>query len=128
MNHSPYQHQDPRQISLQQLIEEALQQDDHSLLTRLEQQWVHRFGVDSLPEGLLASEDCSPSSMEQPVAEVAPIASPESPAAPDLPEDKSEATSIVEVALPNRLMMAPAAAKTTNVAQSKHRQRLEKPK
>ena len=83
MNHSPYQHQDPRQISLQQLIELALQQDDQPLLTRLEQQWVHRFGVDSLPEGLLASEDCSPPSMAQPVAEVAPIASPESSAAPD---------------------------------------------
>ena len=55
MNHSPYQHQDPRQISLQQLIEEALQQDDHSLLTRLEQQWVHRFGVHSLPAGFLAA-------------------------------------------------------------------------
>tara|TARA_B100001057_G_scaffold362153_1_gene364677 strand:+ start:7630 stop:8130 length:501 start_codon:yes stop_codon:yes gene_type:complete len=96
VNHSPYQHQDPRQISLQQLIEQALQQDDQPLLTRLEQQWVHRFGVDSLPEGLLASEDCSPPSMAQPVAEVAPIASPESSAAPDAPEAKPEATSAVE--------------------------------
>tara|TARA_B100001109_G_scaffold20556_1_gene14709 strand:+ start:416 stop:916 length:501 start_codon:yes stop_codon:yes gene_type:complete len=101
VNHSPYQHQDPRQISLQQLIEEALQQDDQSLLTRLEQQWVHRFGVDSLPEGLLASEDCSPPSMAQPVAEVAPIASPESPAAPDAPEAKPEATSAVESETPS---------------------------
>ena len=101
MNHSPYQHQDPRQISLQQLIEEALQQDDHSLLTRLEQQWVHRFGVDSLPEGLLASEDCSPPSMAQPVAEVAPIASPESSAAPDAPEAQPEATSAVESETPS---------------------------
>ena len=104
MNHSPYQHQDPRQISLQQLIEEALQQDDQSLLTRLEQQWVHRFGVDSLPEGLLASEDCSPPSMAQPVAEVAPIASPESPAAPDAPdapEAQPEAISALESETPS---------------------------
>ncbi len=78
MNHSPYQHQDPRQISLQHLIEQALQQDDHSLLTRLELQWVHRFGVDSLPEGLVASEEDSHSSMAQPAAEVSPIASSES--------------------------------------------------
>ena len=71
------------------------------MLTRLEQQWVHRFGVDSLPEGLLASEDCSPPSMAQPVAEVAPIASPESPAAPDAPEAKPEATSAVESETPS---------------------------
>ena len=94
MNHSPYQHQDPRQISLQQLIEQALQQDDQPLLTRLEQQWVHRFGVDSLPEGLLASEDCClPPSMAQPVAEVASTESSELSAAPDA---KPEATSAVE--------------------------------
>jgi len=92
VNHSPYQHQDPRQISLQHLIEQALQQDDQQLLTRLELQWVHRFGVDSLPMGLLASEDCSPSPMAQPVAEVSPIASPESSAAPAA---KPEATSVV---------------------------------
>ncbi len=57
MNHSHYQHQDPRQISLQQLIEQALQQDDRELLTRLELQWVHRFGVDSLPAGFIAADE-----------------------------------------------------------------------
>jgi len=96
VNHSPYQHQDPRQISLQQLIEQALQQDDQSLLIRLEQQWVHRFGVDSLPKGLLASEDCSSPSTAQPVAECAPIAAPEPSAAPDAPDAKPEATAAVE--------------------------------
>ena len=91
MNHSPYQQQDPRQISLQHLIEQALQKDDQRLLARLELQWVHRFGVDSRPEGLLDSEDCSQSSMAQPVAEVAPIVSPQSSAEPDVPDAKPEA-------------------------------------
>lgn len=100
MNHSPYKHQDPRQISLQQLIEQALHHDDQPLLTRLEQQWVHRFGFDSLPEGFRASEQCSPSSMAEPVAEVAPIASPESSAAPDASDSKPEETSAVELETP----------------------------
>jgi len=39
--------------------------------------------------------------MAQPVAEVSPLASPESPAAPDLPQDKPEATSIVESEIPS---------------------------
>ena len=98
MNHSPYQHQDPRQISLQQLIEQALHQDDQPLLTRLEQLWVHRFGIDSLPEGLLPSEDCLPPSMAQPVPEVAPTESSELSAAPDA---KPEATSVVESKTPS---------------------------
>ncbi|WP_067325861.1 hypothetical protein [Synechococcus sp. MIT S9504] len=98
VNHSPYQHQDPRQINLQQLIELAQQQDDQPLLTRLELQWVHRFGVASLPQGLLASEECSQSSMAQPLAEVAPIAAPESNASPAA---KAEAASDVESELPS---------------------------
>lgn len=84
MNHSPYQHQDPRQISLQHLIEQALKQDDYSLLTRLELQWVHRFGVDSLPEGLVASEEDPHSSMTHPAVEVSSIASSESTKALDV--------------------------------------------
>jgi len=39
--------------------------------------------------------------MAQPVAEVAPIASPESSAAPDAPEAKPEATSAVESETPS---------------------------
>ena len=57
MNHSPYQHQDPRQLDLQRLMQQALQQEDRQLLARLQLQWVHRFGVHSLPAGFLAAEE-----------------------------------------------------------------------
>ena len=49
MTFSPYQHQDPRQISLQRQIEQSRQEGDIRRLQRLELQWVHRFGVASLP-------------------------------------------------------------------------------
>lgn len=49
MTFSPYQHQDPRQISLQRQIEQSRQDGDTERLQRLELQWVHRFGVASLP-------------------------------------------------------------------------------
>ena len=100
MNHSHYQHQDPRQIILQYLIEQALQQEDQALLTRLELQWVHRFGVESLPLGLVASEEVAESSVTDavadsvadPVAEISQAASfAASPAAEAQPEDGSEA-------------------------------------
>ena len=66
MNHSPYQHQDPRQLDLEQQMEQALQQQDHQLLSRLELQWVHRFGVDSLPSGFTAAEEpAAPSLADQ---------------------------------------------------------------
>tara|TARA_B100001059_G_scaffold123471_1_gene123430 strand:+ start:165 stop:644 length:480 start_codon:yes stop_codon:yes gene_type:complete len=91
VNHSPYQHQDPRQISLQRLIEQALQEDDHSLLTRLELQWVHRFGVESLPEGFVSSEEALHPFMAQPAAEVCPIASSESTTALDVQPEGAEA-------------------------------------
>jgi hypothetical protein len=100
VNHSHYQHQDPRQINLQHLIEQALQHDDQALLTRLELQWVHRFGVESLPLGLVASEEVAESSVTDavadsvadPVAEISQAASfAASPAAEAQPEDGSEA-------------------------------------
>ena len=69
MNHSPYQHQDPLQISLQHLIEQALRQNDQVLLARLQLQWVHRFGVDSLPLGLVASAAVSESSVVDPAVD-----------------------------------------------------------
>ena len=95
MNHSHYQHQDPRQISLQHLIEQALQQEDQALLTRLELQWVHRFGVDSLPLGLVASAAVSESSVVDPasvpVAESSPVVSfDSSPEAEHQAEDASD--------------------------------------
>ena len=66
MNHSPYQHQDPRQLDLEQQMEQALQQQDRQLLSRLELQWVHRFGVDSLPSGFTAAEEpAAPSLADQ---------------------------------------------------------------
>ena len=66
MNHSPYQHQDPRQLDLEQQMEQALQQQDRQLLSRLELQWVHRFGVDTLPGGLSAAgEPAAPSVLDQ---------------------------------------------------------------
>ena len=66
MNHSPYQHQDPRQLDLEQQMEKALQQQDRQLLSRLELQWVHRFGVDSLPSGFIAAEEpAAPSLADQ---------------------------------------------------------------
>jgi hypothetical protein len=46
---SPYQHQNPRQISLQRQIEQSRQEGDIQRLERLELQWVHRYGVASLP-------------------------------------------------------------------------------
>lgn len=49
MTFSPYQHQDPRQISLQRQIEQSRQEGDIQRLERLELQWVHRYGVASLP-------------------------------------------------------------------------------
>ncbi len=49
MTFSPYQHQNPRQISLQRQIEQSRQEGDIQRLERLELQWVHRYGVASLP-------------------------------------------------------------------------------
>ena len=109
MNHSHYQHQDPRQISLQYLIEQALQQEDQALLTRLELQWVHRFGVDSLPLGLVASAAVSESSVVDPavdpasvpVAESSPVVSfDSSPEAEPLAEQQAEDASDVDAEIP----------------------------
>jgi len=47
---SPYQHQDPRRIDLQRQLDQAQRDGDPQRLARLELQWVHRFGVDSLPQ------------------------------------------------------------------------------
>ena len=107
MNHSHYQHQDPRQISLQHLIEQALQQEDQALLTRLELQWVHRFGVDSLPLGLVASAAVSESSVVDPasvpVAESSPVVSfDSSPEAEPLAEQQAEDASDLEAEIPTQ--------------------------
>tara|TARA_Y100000287_G_scaffold181939_1_gene178716 strand:+ start:1710 stop:2219 length:510 start_codon:yes stop_codon:yes gene_type:complete len=97
VNHSHYQHQDPRQISLQQLIEQALHKDDQQLLTRLELQWVHRFGVDTLPSGCSAADEDSSSSstVSDAEQELAVIAAPESSAEPE-PEPEPEPVAAVE--------------------------------
>ena len=111
MNHSHYQHQDPRQISLQHLIEQALQQEDQALLTRLELQWVHRFGVDSLPLGLVASAAVSESSVVDPavdpasvpVAESSPVVSfNSSPEAEPQAEQQAEDASDLEAEIPTQ--------------------------
>ena len=111
MNHSHYQHQDPRQISLQHLIEQALQQEDQALLTRLELQWVHRFGVDSLPLGLVASAAVSESSVVDPavdpasvpVAESSPVVSfDSSPEAEPQAEQQAEDASDLEAEIPTQ--------------------------
>ncbi len=111
MNHSHYQHQDPRQISLQHLIEQALQQEDQALLTRLELQWVHRFGVDSLPLGLVASAAVSESSVVDPavdpasvpVAESSPVVSfDSSPEAEPQDEQQAEDASDLEAEIPTQ--------------------------
>ena len=111
MNHSHYQHQDPRQISLQHLIEQALQQEDQALLTRLELQWVHRFGVDSLPLGLVVSAAVSESSVVDPavdpasvpVAESSPVVSfNSSPEAEPQAEQQAEDASDLEAEIPTQ--------------------------
>ena len=96
MNHSHYQHQDPRQISLQQLIEQALHKDDQQLLTRLELQWVHRFGVDTLPSGCSAADEDSSSSstVSDAEQELAVIAAPESTAEPEPVAAVEESTAV----------------------------------
>ena len=96
MNHSHYQHQDPRQISLQQLIEQALHKDDQQLLTRLELQWVHRFGVDTLPSGCSAADEDSSSSstVSDAEQELAVIAAPESTAEPEPVAVVEESTAV----------------------------------
>ena len=115
MNHSHYQHQDPRQISLQHLIEQALQQEDQALLTRLELQWVHRFGVHSLPLGLVASAAVPESSVvdlavdlavdpaSDPVAEISPVVSfNSSPEAEPQAEQQAEDASDLEAEIPTQ--------------------------
>ena len=77
MTQSPYQHQDPRRIDLQRLIDEAQRDGDAQRLARLELQWVHRFGVDSLPQSTTLERiddaavhpDVSPALMEESSAE-----------------------------------------------------------
>ena len=77
MTQSPYQHQDPRRIDLQRLIDQAQRDGDAQRLARLELQWVHRFGVDSLPQSTTLERiddaavhpDVSPALMEESSAE-----------------------------------------------------------
>ena len=99
MNHSPYQHQDPRQLDLEQQMEQALQQQDHQLLSRLELQWVHRFGVDSLPGGFTAAgEPAAPSVLDQQPA-IEAIA-PEKPAVDTEQEQVTAESTEPELATP----------------------------
>ena len=46
---SPFQQPSPRQNLLSELIQEARQRDDQRQLTLLCSQWVHRFGIETLP-------------------------------------------------------------------------------
>jgi len=72
---SPYQHQDPRRIDLQRQLDQAQRDGDPQRLARLELQWVHRFGVDSLPqstkfEGIDEAADQAAVSAVVPAAEL----------------------------------------------------------
>ena len=82
MNHSPYQHQDPRQISLQRQLQQARDQNDQRRLALLELQWVHRFGVQTLPQAssddAIAQRPLSAEPGEQPELAAA-VVSAESP-------------------------------------------------
>lgn len=82
MNHSPYQHQDPRQISLQRQLQQARDQNDQRRLALLELQWVHRFGVQTLPQAssddAIAQRPLSAEHGEQP-EHAAAVVSAESP-------------------------------------------------
>lgn len=66
MTFSPYQPQDPRQRVLQRQIEQSRQDGDHERLRRLELQWVHRFGVTSLPRAEQPAPDVVEDHLETP--------------------------------------------------------------
>ena len=73
MTQSPYQHQDPRRIDLQRQLDQAQRDGDPQRLARLELQWVHRFGVDSLPQSIKL--ECIDDAGDQPaVSAVVPAA------------------------------------------------------
>jgi len=63
---SPFQQPSPRQNLLSELIQEARQRDDQRQLTLLCSQWVHRFGIETLP---VQNEIDSASFAPEPVVE-----------------------------------------------------------
>ncbi len=111
MTQSPYQHQDPRRIDLQRLIDEAQRDGDAQRLARLELQWVHRFGVDSLPQSTTLERiddaavhpDVSPALMEESSAEA--IAAVELASS----ETATSETATSETAPPDLATQTPAA-------------------
>ena len=63
---SPFQQPSPRQNLLSGLIQDARQRDDQGQLTLLCSQWVHRFGIETLP---VQNEIDSASFVPEPVVE-----------------------------------------------------------
>ena len=62
---SPFQQPSPRQNVLASQIEDAQHVGDERLLVLLMGQWVHRFGIDSLPVTHATSSEASVESFEQ---------------------------------------------------------------
>ncbi|MFL0791582.1 MAG: hypothetical protein AB8B70_00260 [Prochlorococcus sp.] len=84
MNNSAFLSPSPRQVELQRQMTLAQQLDDQRLMTLLQVQWVHRYGVATLPS--LQEEEpaavVEPIAVEEePVAVVEPIAVEEEPVA-----------------------------------------------
>ncbi|MFL0788796.1 MAG: hypothetical protein AB8E87_01070 [Prochlorococcus sp.] len=82
MNNSAFLSPSPRQVELQRQMTLAQQLDDQRLMTLLQVQWVHRYGVATLPS--LQEEEpaavVEPIAVEEkPVAVVEPIAVEEEP-------------------------------------------------
>ena len=63
---SPFQQPSPRQNVLASQIQDAQHVGDERQLVLLMGQWVHRFGIDSLPVTYATSSEASAESFEQP--------------------------------------------------------------
>ena len=64
MSVSSFQPLNPRQLDLQRRLLVANELREISLIAQLELQWVHRYGVSSLPQRTVeATPDALPSSM-----------------------------------------------------------------
>jgi len=103
---SPYQHQDPRRIDLQRQLDQAQRDGDPQRLARLELQWVHRFGVDSLPQST-KFEGIDDAADQPAVSVVVPAA--------ELDERPTEAMAGVEAATSETAVSETASAETASL-------------
>ena len=106
MTQSPYQHQDPRRIDLQRQLDQAQRDGDPQRLARLELQWVHRFGVDSLPQST-KFEGIDDAADQPAVSVVVPAA--------ELDERPTEAMAGVEAATSETAVSETASAETASL-------------